>query len=139
MIKEVMLERLKAVLTDYRNQDREFIVCGDLNIAHKPIDIRNWKGNRNNSGFLPQERAWMDWLIDSAGYVDAFRVVDTRPGQYTWWSNRGQAYAKNVGWRLDYQIVTPALRRRVLEASIYTETKFSDHAPLVIDYDLSVK
>ena len=139
VFKERMLERFKAVLLDYRSQEREFILCGDVNIAHKPVDLRNWKGNRKNSGFLPQERAWMDWLIDTAGYVDAFRIVDTRPGRYTWWSNRGQAYARNVGWRLDYQIVTPALRQRILTASIYTGIKFSDHAPLTIAYDLSVE
>ena len=137
--KEEMLERMKAVVLDFRTQDRDFILCGDLNIAHKPIDLRNWKGNRRNSGFLPQERAWMDWLIDTAGYVDAFRVVDTRPGQYTWWSNRGQAYAKNVGWRLDYQIVTPAVQQRILSAFIFTQTKFSDHAPLVMDYDFAIE
>ena len=135
LIKEDMIARLKKTLLNYRHDGRTYIICGDLNIAHKPIDLRNWKSNRKNSGFLPQERAWMDWLIDTAGFVDAFRVVDSRPNQYTWWSNRGQSYAKNVGWRLDYQIVTPNLRKAVRSASIYTDIKFSDHAPLTIDYD----
>ena len=134
-VKEDMISRLKNTLLDFRNDGRTYIICGDLNIAHKPIDLRNWKSNRKNSGFLPQERAWMDWLIDSAGFIDAFRVVDSRPNQYTWWSNRGQSYAKNVGWRLDYQIVSPNLQNAVRSARIFTDIKFSDHAPLTIDYD----
>ena len=135
LIKEDMISRLKHILLDYKNDDRTYVICGDINIAHKPIDLRNWKSNRRNSGFLPQERAWMDWLIDTAGFVDAFRVVNSRPNQYTWWSNRGQSYAKNVGWRLDYQIVSPDLQNAVRSARIYTDIKFSDHAPLTIDYD----
>lgn len=139
LVKEDMLERMKPVLLDYRKLGRDIVICGDFNIAHKPVDIRNWKGNRNNSGFLPQERAWMDWLVDSAGFVDAFRVVDTRPGRYSWWSNRGQAYANNVGWRLDYQMVTPSMRRLISSASIYTRRKFSDHAPVSVEYDYLIK
>ncbi len=139
LVKEDMLSRLKTVLNNYRRENREFVICGDINIAHKPIDIRNWKGNLKNSGFLPQERAWMDWLYGDAGYVDAFRVLDSRPSQYTWWSNRGQAYANNVGWRLDYQIVTPSLKDRLRSAEIYTKIKFSDHAPLTIDYDFALE
>ena len=134
-VKEDLMARMEPILQDYMQENREFVICGDINIAHKPIDIRNWKGNRKNSGFLPNERAWMDWLFAEVGYVDAFRVVDTRPGRYTWWSNRGQAYAKNVGWRIDYQITTPELRQRVQCAEIFTDIKYSDHAPLTIDYD----
>ena len=136
--KEIILDRLKPVLLNFRKEKRDFIICGDINIAHKPVDLRNWKGNRNNSGFLPQERAWMDWLFGEAGYVDAFRVINSRPGQYTWWSNRGEAYAKNVGWRLDYHIVTAGLSKRTESVSVFRETKFSDHAPAIVNYDIAV-
>jgi exodeoxyribonuclease III len=110
------------------------VLCGDFNIAHRQIDLKNWRGNQKNSGFLPEERAWLDELFDERGYVDAFRVVNALPDQYTWWSNRGQAWKKNVGWRIDYQIVSAALKPRVQAAAIWTTTRFSDHAPLIIDY-----
>lgn len=113
----------------------ERIICGDWNIAHKEIDLKNWRGNRKNSGFLPEERAWMDELYGPAGWVDAFRVVDAHDEQYTWWSNRGQAWAKNVGWRIDYQVITQGLADKVTCASIYKDERFSDHAPLTIDYN----
>lgn len=128
-----MLDELKRL----RRKKREYIICGDWNTVHKEIDIKNFKGNQKNSGCTPEERAWMDTLFDKVGYVDAFRVVDARPEQYTWWSNRGQAREKNVGWRIDYQIITPGLRDTVRKASIYKDKWFSDHAPLIIDYDLS--
>ncbi|MEQ8230685.1 MAG: exodeoxyribonuclease III [Gammaproteobacteria bacterium] len=118
-----------------RTNGREYVLCGDWNIAHKQIDLKNWRSNQKNSGFLPEERAWMDRLFDEVGWVDAFRVVDQRAEQYTWWSNRGQARAKNVGWRIDYQVVTPGLAERVRAAKIYTAARFSDHAPLIMDYD----
>jgi len=133
-VKFEVMERLEGHLRELLEEPREFILCGDWNIAHKRIDIRNWRGNQKNSGFLPEERAWLDRLFDEIGYVDAFRVVNPNPDEYTWWSNRGQAWAKNVGWRIDYQIVTPGLRDRILSASIYRERRFSDHAPLTIDY-----
>ncbi|MGB1109093.1 MAG: exodeoxyribonuclease III [Gammaproteobacteria bacterium] len=114
---------------------REYIICGDWNIAHKKIDIKNWRGNQKNSGFLPEERAWMDELFGPAGWVDAFRAVDQREEQYTWWSNRGQAWANNTGWRIDYQIVTPGMGARAQSAHIYKDERFSDHAPLTIDYE----
>ncbi len=117
---------------------REYIVCGDFNIAHKAIDLKNWKSNQKNSGFLPHERAWMDRLFGAEGWVDAFRVVDPRPERYTWWSNRGQAWARNVGWRIDYHVITPGLREAVRRADIYRDERFSDHAPLTIDYDLAL-
>ncbi|MFZ5757104.1 MAG: exodeoxyribonuclease III [Pseudomonadota bacterium] len=123
-------------LAALRKKKREYILCGDWNIAHKPVDLKNWRGNQKNSGFLPEERAWLDTLFDEYRLVDAFRVVDDRADQYTWWSNRGQAWAKNVGWRIDYQITTPGLRDAVKSASIYKDERFSDHAPLIIDYDL---
>lgn len=113
-----------------------YILCGDVNIAHKIIDIKNWRSNQKNSGFTPEERAWMDHIIDSVGYVDAFRAVNALPDQYTWWSNRGRAREKNVGWRIDYQLVTPALARAATDVRIYKQKFFSDHAPLIIDYAL---
>ena len=120
--------------------EREFILVGDVNIAHKEIDLKNWKGNLKNSGFLPEERAWVTKLIDpdQGGLVDVFRTLNDKPEQYTWWSNRGQAYAKNVGWRLDYHFATPKLAALARREAIFTGTKFSDHAPLTIDYDFKL-
>jgi len=119
-------------------REREVIVCGDVNIVHREIDIRNWKGNQKNSGCLAEERAWLTKLFDETGYVDVFRTLDKRPEQYTWWSNRGQAYAKNVGWRIDYQIATPGIAATATHTSIFRDIKFSDHAPLTVDYDYPV-
>ncbi|PHM18744.1 MAG: exodeoxyribonuclease III [Curvibacter sp. PD_MW3] len=118
-------------------REREFILCGDVNIAHKEIDLKNWKGNLKNSGFLPEERAWMTRLLSEGGMVDVYRQLqpDATEAAYTWWSNRGQAYAKNVGWRLDYHLATPALAERARREAIYKGEKFSDHAPITIDYD----
>ena len=116
---------------------REFILCGDVNIAHQEIDLKNWKSNQKNSGFLPEERAWMTKLLGEGGLVDVYRQLhpDATDAAYTWWSNRGQAYAKNVGWRLDYHLATPALAAGARVASIYKAEKFSDHAPITIEYD----
>jgi len=113
--------------------EREFVLLGDINIAHKEIDLKNWKSNQKNSGFLPEERAWMTGLL-SAGMVDVFRTLNPNPEQYTWWSNRGQSWAKNVGWRLDYHLATPGIAATAQQESIYLEQRFSDHAPLIIDY-----
>ena len=121
-----------------RRKRREFIICGDWNIAHQNIDLKNWRSNQKNSGFLPEERAWLSDLFDRVGFVDGFRVVDQREEQYTWWSNRGQSWDKNVGWRLDYQIVTPRLASTVQSANIYKQERFSDHAPLVMDYNFEL-
>lgn len=120
--------------------EREFVLVGDVNIAHKEADLKNWKGNKKNSGFLPEERAWMTRLFDEAGLVDVYRQLhpDTTDECYTWWSNRGQAWANNVGWRLDYQIATPAIARTARAASIHKSSRFSDHAPLTIDYDYDI-
>ena len=126
-------------LQKLRRKRREFIIFGDWNIAHKKIDIRNWRSKQNNSGFLPEELAWMDKLFGEVGYVDAFRVVNQQEHQYTWWSNRGQAWANNTGWRIDYQVITPKLAPQVKTASIYKDERFSDHAPLIIDYDYEFK
>ncbi len=129
------LAEFEDFLRRVRKRPREYVICGDWNIAHKQIDLKNWRGNLKNSGFLPEERAWMDTLFDRQGFVDAFRVVDPRPDRFTWWSNRGRAREKNVGWRIDYQVVTPGLGQRVQAADIYTGHRLSDHAPLIIDYD----
>ncbi len=137
-VKMDFLERFAGHLERLRTSGRECVICGDFNIAHKPIDLKNWRSNQKNSGFLPEERAWLDRVFGELGFVDAFRVVNQAPEQYTWWSNRGQAWAKNVGWRLDYQVVTPGLARRVRAAKIYTRKRFSDHAPLIMDYDLDL-
>jgi exodeoxyribonuclease-3 len=134
--KDRFLEAFPAHLRALKRRKREHLICGDVNIAHREIDLKNWKSNQKNSGFLPHERAWMDQLFGPLGFVDAFRALDPRPDQYTWWSARGQAYAKNVGWRIDYQIATPGLARAARKASIYKTQRFSDHAPLVIDYEL---
>lgn len=116
---------------------REVVLCGDWNIAHKEIDLKNWKGNMKNSGFLPEEREWLTRVFDELHWVDVYRRLhpDTTGECYTWWSNRGQAWARNVGWRIDYQIATPAIAATARRASIYKEQRFSDHAPLTIDYD----
>ena len=129
------LDRFMPYLKSLRRKRRDYILCGDWNIAHKKIDLKNWRSNQKNSGFLPEERAWMDELFGPRKYVDAFRVVNEEPEQYTWWSNRGRAWDNNVGWRIDYQVVTPKLKDAVRGASIYKDQRFSDHAPLIVDYD----
>ena len=121
------LEKLKA-------RGDEIILCGDWNIAHQQIDLRNWRSNQKNSGFLPEERAWLTRVFDELGFVDVFRKLNARPDQYTWWSNRGQSWANNVGWRIDYQIATAGVASTAVGESIYKKKRFSDHAPLTIEY-----
>ena len=118
--------------------EREFILVGDINIAHREIDLKNWRSNQKNSGFLPEERDWMTKLLTEGGLVDVFRTLNPHPDQYTWWSNRGQAWAKNVGWRIDYHLATPDLAASARRAAIYVDQRFSDHAPLTIDYDIKL-
>ena len=118
--------------------EREFILVGDINIAHQQIDLKNWRSNQKNSGFLPEERAWMTRMLGEAGLVDVFRKLNPHPEQYTWWSNRGQAWANNVGWRLDYHLATPGIAAKAKAEQIYLAQRFSDHAPVVIDYDFSL-
>ena len=130
-----VLPKIKAL----RKEKREFIICADWNIAHKQIDLKNWRSNQKNSGFLPEERAWLTQLVDELGWVDVFRTLNQEAEQYTWWSNRGQAWAKNVGWRLDYQLATPGIAAKAKATSIYKDERFSDHAPLTIDYDFELK
>jgi len=118
-----------------KRRRRQYVLCGDWNIAHRPIDLKNWRANQKNSGFLPQEREWLDRLFGDVRYVDGFREINQEPDQYTWWSNRGRAWEKNVGWRIDYQILSPGLAGSVRRADIYKTQRFSDHAPLTMDYD----
>ena len=118
--------------------EREFVLLGDVNIAHHAIDLKNWRGNQKNSGFLPEERAWMSKLLTRGGLVDVFRLLNPHPEQYTWWSNRGQARANNVGWRLDYHLATPGVAAKARREQIYLAERFSDHAPLIIDYDFKL-
>jgi exodeoxyribonuclease-3 len=132
------LEAFLPHLDSLRARGKEIILCGDWNIAHQPIDLANWRSNQKNSGFLPEERTWLSRVFDEIGFVDVFRRLDPRPAQYTWWSNRGQSWAKNVGWRIDYQIATPGIAAKARAASIYKAKRFSDHAPLVVDYDVEL-
>ncbi|MBL0142319.1 MAG: exodeoxyribonuclease III [Betaproteobacteria bacterium] len=128
------LPKLKAMMAS----GREFVLCGDWNIAHKEIDLKNWRSNQKNSGFLPQEREWLTGVLDNVGWVDVFRTLNPLPEQYTWWSNRGRAWDKNVGWRIDYHIATPGIARSAEYTRIYKDARFSDHAPLTIDYDFTL-
>ncbi|HVT33982.1 MAG TPA: exodeoxyribonuclease III [Nevskiaceae bacterium] len=134
--KDRFLEFFLPKLREWKASGRDYVICGDWNIAHKNIDLKNWRGNQKNSGFLPHERAWLDRVFGEAGFADAYRTL--HPGlegeSYTWWSNRGAAWDKNVGWRIDYHIVTPAMAKAVKRAKIYKDERFSDHAPLILDY-----
>ncbi len=135
-VKFYFLERFLPHLHELKASGREIVLCGDWNIAHKEIDLKNWKPNQKNSGFLPEERAWLTHVFDTVGWVDVYRRLhpEATGEAYTWWSNRGQAWAKNVGWRIDYQIATPGIAAQATAASVYKAERFSDHAPLLIDY-----
>jgi exodeoxyribonuclease-3 len=124
-------------LLKIRRRRSQTIICGDWNIAHRQEDLKNWKANQKNSGFLPEERAWMDKVFGEYRFVDAFRTLPQEPHAYTWWSNRGRAWDNNVGWRIDYHVVTEGLADKVLRTEIYRDARFSDHAPLIMDYDWS--
>jgi exodeoxyribonuclease III len=134
-----VLARIMPHLESLKASGRDVVVCGDVNIAHQEIDLKNYKGNRKNSGFLPEERAWLTDLFDRVGWADVYRILHpaTTDECYTWWSNRGAAYEKNVGWRLDYQIATQNLAKKATQSTIYKAERFSDHAPLIIDYEYS--
>ena len=131
------MERFLPHLEALVRSGREVLLCGDWNIAHREIDLKNWKSNQKNSGFLPEERAWLSEVFEGLGFVDVYRRLypDQTGEAYTWWSNRGQAWAKNVGWRIDYQIATPGIAAKARSAFVYKEQRFSDHAPLVVDYE----
>ncbi len=137
-IKYAFMEQYEKNLKSLAKKKRQFIICGDWNIAHTKQDLKNWRANQKSSGFLPEERAWMDKLFGDFGLVDAFRVVNQEPEQYTWWSYRSQqAWLNNVGWRIDYQVITPGLKEAVKAAFVYRGERFSDHAPLVMDYSIT--
>jgi exodeoxyribonuclease-3 len=137
--KEIFMRHFYEHLAGLKRKRRDVIICADWNICHKEIDLKNWKPNQKNSGFLPHERAWLDDVYDKLGWVDAFRLVNPEPDQYTWWSNRGRAWEKNVGWRLDYMVVTPGIANKTHSASVYRDQRFSDHAPLTMDFDVVLK
>ncbi|MBT3529355.1 MAG: exodeoxyribonuclease III [Gammaproteobacteria bacterium] len=141
---EERLQRKYRFMDDYKKHmeklsksGRQYIICGDWNICHKEIDLKNWKPNQKNSGFLPEERQWLDSLYEDLDFADAFRIVNQEADQYSWWSNRGQARANNVGWRLDYHLITPGLADGVVSAEIYRDQSFSDHAPVIIEYKIA--
>ncbi|MCX7117457.1 MAG: exodeoxyribonuclease III [Legionellales bacterium] len=134
LVKFDFLERFAKHLQTLKVLGRELIICGDFNIAHQKIDIKNWQANQKHSGFLPEERAWLDELFGSMGFVDAFRLKNQEALEYTWWSHRGRARANNVGWRIDYQVITPGLVDHVSSVAIYRDQFFSDHAPVLIEY-----
>ncbi len=135
--KDRFLEFFGPIMGKWAKSKRDYVICADWNIAHTEKDLKNWKSNQKNSGFLPHERAWMTQALSQQGWVDAHRKLEPElEGElYTWWSNRGNAWANNVGWRLDYQLVSPRLAPRIKRASVYKESRFSDHAPLLVDYD----
>ena len=130
------MDRLEQEFERLKASGKPFIICGDWNIVHKEIDIKNWKANQKNSGCLPQERAWLTKLFDEVELVDAYRQIEKEAHNYTWWSNRGQAWANNVGWRIDYHITSKDLASKVISAEIYKDERFSDHAPLTLEYKL---
>ena len=135
-LKYKFMQYFERFVKDQIDKKKNLIVCGDYNIAHTKDDIKNWKSNQNNSGFLPEEREWMTKLINTVGLIDAFRLKCKKPEVYTWWSNRGNAYNNNVGWRIDYQMITENFSKKIKSASVYRGKKFSDHAPLIINYDI---
>lgn len=137
-VKFRVLESFTQQLEALKASGKELIICGDYNIAHHNIDLKNWRSNQKNSGFLPEERAWLDQLFGPIGLVDAFRVLNQEPDHYTWWSLRQRSWEKNVGWRIDYQVITPGLVKYLQSVSIYREQPFSDHAPVIMTYDVSV-
>jgi exodeoxyribonuclease-3 len=139
-VKFRFMEWFSPILRELATCGREVIICGDWNIAHQAIDLKNWRGNQKNSGFLPEERAWLDQLLVKEGWCDVYRRLypEATESAYTWWSQRGQAWAKNVGWRIDYQIATSGVAATARRASVYKDERFSDHAPLIVDYEYNL-
>ena len=138
-IKYQVLDSFFTMLKDFSTAQKNYIICGDFNIAHQTIDLKNWRANQKNSGFLPEERAWLDKVFNELGFIDVYRQTNPTTEQYTWWSNFGNAYNNNVGWRIDYQIASPSLVPHILNSSVYMAERFSDHAPLITDYSLELK
>jgi len=135
-VKYDFLTKYKQILLKQIKELKPYIICGDFNIAHNNIDIKNWRNNQKNSGFLPEERAWLDNVFKEVGFVDAYRFKNPDKVEYTWWSNRANAWNNNVGWRIDYQIISPKIKNKIISTEIYRKEKFPDHAPLIINYDL---
>lgn len=135
LLKYDFMARYEKILQEMNQRQQNVIIGGDWNIAHRPIDLKNWQQNQDASGFLPEERAWLDKVFGEMGWVDAFRVINQNPDQYTWWSNFGRAWDRNVGWRIDYQVVTPSFKNKIRSVEIYKDQRFSDHAPLIIEYE----
>jgi exodeoxyribonuclease III len=137
------LDAVRERMRELAGDGRHLVVCGDVNIAHREADVKNWKGNLKNSGFLPEERAWLDRITADDGFVDVHRsLAGDRPGPYTWWSWRGRAFDTDAGWRIDYQLATPGVAERAVSAEVdraelYAQ-RWSDHAAVVIDYDLAL-
>lgn len=129
-----VMDWIAPIFAEWMNSGRDYVLCGDWNIVRSELDIKNWKSNQKNSGCLPEERAWLNDLVDKHGWVDSYRTLHPKGEDYTWWSNRGNARANNVGWRIDYQLVTPGLRDRLKRCSVYRDSWFSDHAPYTVDY-----
>ena len=128
------LDEFGRYLELLQSQIPKMVVCGDYNICHRPIDIHNPKSNANSSGFLPEEREWMENFIES-GYVDTFRHMNKEPHNYSWWSYRSNARAKNLGWRIDYAMATKALEPNIKRAAILPEAKHSDHCPVLLELE----
>lgn len=137
--KDEFLDKIYPHFQSLKAAGKPLVLCADWNICHKERDLKNWKGNMKNSGFLPHERAWLDKLFDEGGFVDAFREINEEEDQYTWWSNRGQAWAKNVGWRLDYHVITPDLVPKIQSAEIFKDERYSDHSPFIMSFDYTIK
>ena len=134
------MEAFFPKLRELRHCGREVVICGDWNIAHTEKDLKNWRSNQKHSGFLPEERAWLTRVFDELGWVDVYRRLypEATEEGYTWWSNRGRAWEKNVDWRIDYQIATPGITATARAAWVYKDERFSDHAPLIVDYDFAL-
>ena len=135
-LKYQFMSKFESYLKKIQKKVKPILICGDWNIAHKEIDIKNWKANQKNSGFLPDERKWIDKILNHYGCIDTFRSINKDPHHYTWWSNRGRAWDNNVGWRIDYQMLSSPKKIKILSADIYKKERFSDHSPLIIDYDI---
>ena len=128
------MEKFEMWLESRKKDLKKFIICGDLNIAHHEIDLKNWRANKKNSGFLIEERDWLTKILERYNLFDAYRTLYPAKEAYTWWSNRGKAWDNNVGWRIDYQVIGSNFVTKINTAEIFRSERFSDHAPLIINY-----